>query len=80
MKFFVSILLPLMFSFLLLAIPFYHQFTHRDLHPALLLNVDSVCGMAGLVGFGACLAMVALHRRISALESAEATGKGSSPS
>ena len=78
MKFFVSALMPLMFSLLLLAIPFYHQFTHRDLHPALLLNVDSVCGMAGLVGLGACSTMAALHRRISALERAAATDKTSS--
>jgi len=78
MKFFVSILMPLMFSLLLLGIPFYHQFTHRDMQPALLLNVDSVCGMAGLVGLGACSAIVALHRRISALERAGARNKPSS--
>ena len=79
MNFFVSILMPLLFSLLLLAIPFYHQFTHRDIHPALLLNVDSVCGMAGLVGLGACSAIVALHRRISALEKTEAACKANSP-
>lgn len=62
----------LVFSLLLLAMPFYHQATGSGMRPALTLNLDSVAVIAGLLGFGAFVAITILNRRITALEKAMA--------
>ena len=58
----------LILSLLLLAMPFYHQATGREMQTALKINLDSVAGIAGLLGFATFIAITALKRRIEALE------------
>jgi len=58
----------LVLSFLLLAMPFYHRATGREMQAALKINLDSVAGFAGLVGFATFVAITNLKRRIEALE------------
>ena len=58
----------LILSFLLLAMPFYHRATGRELQAALKINLDSVAGFAGLLGFGTFVTITNLKRRIEALE------------
>ena len=55
-------------SLLLLAMPFYHQATGREMQTALKINLDSVAGIAGLLGFATFVAITTLKRRIEALE------------
>lgn len=55
-------------SLLLLAMPFYHQATGREMQAALKINLDSVAGIAGLLGFATFVAVTTLKRRIEALE------------
>jgi len=62
----------LVFSLLLLAMPFYHQATGSGMRPVLTLNLDSIAVIAGLLGFGAFVAITILNRRITALEKAMA--------
>jgi hypothetical protein len=61
----------LILSLLLLAMPFYHQATGREMQAALKINLDSVAGIAGLVGFATFVAIMHLKRRIEALERPE---------
>jgi hypothetical protein len=58
----------LVLSLLLLAMPFYHQATGREMRPALNINLDSIAGIAGLLGFATFVAITVLHRRLAALE------------
>ena len=58
----------LVLSLLLLAMPFYHRATGREMQAALKINLDSVAGIAGLVGFATFVAITNLKRRIEALE------------
>ena len=58
----------LFLSLLLLAMPFYHQATGREMQTALKINLDSVAGIAGLLGFATFVAITTLKRRIEALE------------
>jgi len=58
----------LLLSLFLLAMPFYHQATGRELQPVLRINLDSVAGIAGLLGFGTFVAITILNRRLAALE------------
>ena len=58
----------LVFSLLLLAMPFYHQATGSGMRPVLNLNLDSIAVIAGLVGFGTFVAIMILNRRLTALE------------
>lgn len=58
----------LVLSFLLLAMPFYHRATGREMQPVLNINLDSVDGFAGLIGFGTFVAITNLNRRLVALE------------
>jgi hypothetical protein len=58
----------LVFSILLIGMPFYHQATGRDLQPALKINLDSVAAIAGLVGLATFVAITVLNRRLTALE------------
>lgn len=58
----------LMLSFLLLAMPFYHQAKGSEMQAALKINLDSVAGFAGLLGFATFVAITNLKRRIEALE------------
>ena len=55
-------------SLLLMAMPFYHQATGREIQAALKINLDSVAGFAGLLGFGTFVAITILNRRLVALE------------
>jgi hypothetical protein len=57
-------------SLLLLAMPFYHQATGREKQAALKVNLDSVAGIAGLLGFATFVAITTLKRRIEALQKA----------
>jgi hypothetical protein len=61
----------LVLSLLLLAMPFYHQATGREMQAALKINLDSVAGIAGLLGFAMFVAITNLKRRIEALEKPE---------
>jgi hypothetical protein len=61
----------LILSLLLLAMPFYHQATGREMQAALKVNLDSVAGIAGLLGFATFVAITNLKRRIEALEKPE---------
>jgi hypothetical protein len=63
----------LVLSFLLIAMPFYHQATGRELQPALKINLDSVAGIAGLLGLATFVAITILNRRLAALEKSIAT-------
>lgn len=58
----------LVLSLLLLAMPFYHQATGREMQTALKINLDSVAGIAGLLGFATFVAISNLKRRLEALE------------
>lgn len=58
----------LFLSLLLLAMPFYHQAAGREMQPALKINLDSVAGIAGMIGFATFVAIANLKRRIEALE------------
>jgi len=58
----------LFLSLLLLAMPFYHRATGREMQAALKVNLDSVAGFAGLIGFATFVAITNLKRRIEALE------------
>ena len=58
----------LLLSLFLIAMPFYHQSTGRELQPALRINLDSVAGIAGLLGFGTFVDITILDRRLTALE------------
>ena len=55
-------------SLLLMSMPFYHQATGREMQAALKINLDSVAGIAGLLGFGTFVAITVLNRRLLALE------------
>lgn len=55
-------------SLLLMAMPFYHQATGREMQAALKVNLDSVAGIAGMLGFATFVAITSLKRRIEALE------------
>ena len=68
----------LVFSLLLLAMPFYHQAEGREMQPVLNLNLDSVAVIAGLLGLGAFVAITILNRRLAALEKLFA-GKNQQP-
>lgn len=59
-------------SLLLMAMPFYHQATGREMQTALKVNLDTVAGIAGLLGFGTFVAIIILNRRLTALEKAVA--------
>ncbi len=58
----------LVFSLLLLAMPFYHQATSSEMRPVLNINLDSIAVIAGLLGFGTFVAISTLDRRLAALE------------
>jgi hypothetical protein len=58
----------LVLSLILVAMPFYHQTTGREIQAALKINLDSVAGIAGLLGFGTFVAVTILNRRLVALE------------
>jgi hypothetical protein len=58
----------LLLSLFLIAMPFYHQAIGHELQPVLRINLDSVAGMAGLLGFGMFAAITILNRRLAALE------------
>ena len=58
----------LVFSVLLLAMPFYHQATGSGMRPVLNINLDSVAVIAGLAGFGTFVAITILNRRLTELE------------
>jgi hypothetical protein len=58
----------LVLSLVLLAMPFYHQATGREMRPVLNINLDSIAGIAGLLGFGTFVAITVLNRRLAALE------------
>lgn len=58
----------LVLSLLLLAMPFYHQAAGREMQAALKINLDSVAGIAGLLGFATFVAISNLKRRLEALE------------
>ena len=58
----------LVLSLLLVAMPFYHQATGREMQTAVKINIDSVAGIAGLIGFGTFVAITVLHRRVAELE------------
>lgn len=58
----------LVLSLLLLAMPFYHRTTGREMQTALKINLDSVAGIAGLIGFGTFVAITILNRRLAAVE------------
>ena len=58
----------LILSLLLIAMPFYHQATGREMQPVLKINLDSVAGIAGLLGLGTFVGITILNRRLAALE------------
>jgi hypothetical protein len=58
----------LILSLLLIAMPFYHQATGREMQPVLKINLDSVAGIAGLLGLGTFVGITILNRRLTALE------------
>ena len=58
----------LLLSLFLIAMPFYHHATGHELQPVLRINLDSVAGIAGLLGFGTFVAITILNRRLAALE------------
>ena len=58
----------LILSLLLVAMPFYHQATGREMQPVLKINLDSVAGIAGLMGLGTFVGITILNRRLAALE------------
>ena len=58
----------LFLSLLLMAMPFHHQASGREMQAALKINLDSVAGIAGMLGFATFVAIVNIKRRIEALE------------
>lgn len=68
----------LILSILLIAMPFYHQATGRELQAALKINLDSVASIAGLLGLATFAAITVLNRRLTALEKSMA-GKNQEP-
>lgn len=60
--------IQLILSFLLLAMPFYHQAAGREMQAVLKLNLDSVAAIAGMLGLATLVAITSLKRRIEALE------------
>jgi len=62
----------LILSLLLMAMPFYHQATGREMQPAVKINLDSVAGIAGMLGLATFVGITILNRRLTALEKAVA--------
>ncbi len=75
MKFGISIFPLVLFSLAFYAIPTYHILSHRDLQPALKVNIDSVCTLVGTFGILTCVALASLNRRLAALEKSSSSGK-----
>ncbi len=63
----------LILSLVLLAMPFYHQATGREMQAVLKIHLDSVAGIVGLLGLGTFVAITILNRRLAALEKLLAT-------
>ena len=74
-KFLVSIFPMVFFSLFFFALPIYHLASGRDLQPALKVNIDSLSIIVGIFGVFTCSAIVALHRRLSALEKSSRASK-----
>jgi TRAP-type C4-dicarboxylate transport system permease small subunit len=74
-SFWVSTFALILYTLACGAIPVYHQFSGRDLKPALTINLDSVYLFMFLLGTGAIIAIAALNRRITALEKKDAQEK-----
>ncbi len=74
-KFSMSIFPMVFFSLFFFALPIYHAVSGRDLQPALKVNIDSLSTVVGIFGVFTCGALVALHRRLSALEKSSQAGK-----
>lgn len=69
MKFSIAIFLLVLYSLLFLAIPIHHLISNRDLmQPALKVSIDSLSTIIGLFGLFTYSALIALQRRIAALE------------
>lgn len=69
MKFSIAIVLMVLYSLLFLAIPIHHLISNRDLlQPALKVSLDSLSTIIGLFGLFTCSTLIALHRRLAALE------------
>jgi len=66
--FWVSVFGLVLYTAICGVIPFVHQFTGRDMKPALMLNIDSVLVFIFLLGTGTIVAILALNRRIATLE------------
>jgi len=62
----------LILSLLLMAMPFYHQATAREMQAAVKINLDSVAGIAGMLGLATFVGITILNRRLTALEKAVA--------
>jgi len=62
----------LILSLLLMAMPFYHQATGREMQAAVKINLDSVAGIAGMLGLATFVGITILNRRLTALEKAVA--------
>ena len=55
-----------------MAMPFYHQATGREMQAAVKINLDSVAGIAGMLGLATFVGITILNRRLTALEKAVA--------
>jgi len=67
-KFVLSILPPYLLTLILLAVPFFHGAAFRNLQSGLKWDLDSVCELAGLLGFYLCGVLTLIHQRLAAME------------
>ena len=55
-------------TIVLLAVPFFHGAAFRNLQSGLKWDLDSVCELAGLLGFYLCGVLTLIHQRLAAME------------
>jgi hypothetical protein len=70
MKFYLSLLIVILFSLFLILWPIFNLFVHHGPQPPISRIIESICTLVGLIGIFVANAFWALNRRLKALEGA----------